>query len=301
MRQGTKTVMALLLALPMWFLGNGADCRQASAEIGTVYPGAKLAQREMKEYKDGIPRQQGSLYERAHNAITNSTYGPRIERPRIAVIVNGDEDFLVEERVKDVIYAKLREKFPKDMFALMKGTDVNTRLLQYAEDMYYDQRETAVTEQGKEGIGYHYFHILWDAHGKDEREFTEKNSKVDVDGMPIGIRPRGLADMRCEDFVRAGRDCNYDYVLVLTLSGGERQTISQRYIIVSANTVKRNVWLRTRFVDVKNGNYLYRNDVPAQGKAHNGYISGKVFERAVANAMNEILDDIEISDGVFPN
>ena len=129
----------------------------------------------------------------------------------------------------------------------------------------------------------------------DETRVT-KSSKVDIDGMPVGNRPRGLADMRRSDYVRAGRECGYDYVFVLTMSSGKGRVYGHDYVVASGNTVTKNTWLRVRLVDVNSGNYLYRNDIPAMGKTHNGHINGRVLERSVAKAMQEAMDDISVSE-----
>ena len=132
-------------------------------------------------------------------------------------------------------------------------------------------------------------------HQKGE---IEKTSRADVDGMPVGIQPRGLADMRREDYVRAGRDCGYDYVFVLTLSNGKGELHTRNTLLFTSNTAHKNIWLRARLVDVASGNYVYRNNVAATAKTHNGYINGRVAERSVAVALQEIMDDIEIDNGV---
>jgi hypothetical protein len=123
-----------------------------------------------------------------------------------------------------------------------------------------------------------------------------KSSKVDIDGMAVGNRPRGLADMRRLDYVRAGRECNYDYVFVLTLSNGKGKVYGHDFVLFNTNTVTKNVWLRVRLIDVSSGNYLYRNDIATSGKTHNGHINGRVLERSVANAMKEAMDDIKVSE-----
>ena len=67
-------------------------------------------------------------------------------------------------------------------------------------------------------------------------------------------------------------------------------------MLFNTNTVTKNVWLRVRLIDVKSGNYLYRNDIATNGKTHNGHINGRVLERSVANAMQEAMDDIKVSE-----
>ena len=92
----------------------------------------RVADREMKKSRD---YQSSPLYERAHRIIygMNPPQGPG-GRVRIAIVIDGDEDLIAENRVKDEIYTQIRKKFPREEFAVMKGTDVMTKLLQYEED-----------------------------------------------------------------------------------------------------------------------------------------------------------------------
>ena len=178
------------------------------------------------------------------------------------MVINGEEDFIVEDRVKNQIYSQLRQKFPRDQFAIMKGTDVNTRLLEYAEKQYYDERSV-------------------------------NDAKLDTDGVPVIGRPRGLSDMQLADYVREGKNCGYDYVFLFTLTKG-KAVWYENYLPSVTN--KQNAWLRVRFVDVNNNAYVYRNDIAATGKGHNGYFNGKMLERAVKVLMQEAMDDIMIEE-----
>ncbi|BAL84525.1 hypothetical protein SELR_28170 [Selenomonas ruminantium subsp. lactilytica TAM6421] len=357
-----------------------AEARTNSMQVGVM-------ERELKKQKK--PGEYAELNQRLHEVIMGLERPRKEDRVRIAVIINGDENMVVEDRIKNQVYSRLREKFPIDYFAVYKGTDINSKLLQYAEDIYYDQREyattrdteynhsktdrginasvnglknifktatnsshaanTATTIAGtKTGNPRRFIGNDTDADGDydstqyisdtnddtynsninsdtngtgnsnsntdhkgwgakvgvgfgtstvsgDESRVT-KSSKVDIDGVPVGNRPRGLADMRRMDYVRAGRECNYDYVFVMTLSNGKGKIYNHDLLVTSSNTVTKNVWLRLRLVDVKSGNYLYRNDIAAMGKTHNGYINGKVLERSVAKAVQEAMDDIKITE-----
>lgn len=339
-------------------------------------PKIEVMERELKKHKD---YESSDVYRRSHELIYGDDKPARDGRVRIAVVINGDENMVVEDRVKNQVYSRLRQKFPIDYFAVIKGTDINSRLLQYAEDLYYDQREYATTREteynystatkgisasiggGKRTykpptdqsktvyIGSEVSGSVtgsqsnadssdddngitsndsfnntvdstttgiinnitntdnkgWGARIRiggsknnvsgDETRVT-KSSRVDVDGMAIPNRPRGLADMRRMDYVRAGRECNYDYVFVLTLSNGKGKVYGHDYVLFNTNTVTKNVWLRVRLIDVNSGNYLYRNDIATSGKTHNGHINGRVLERSVANAMQEAMDDIKVSE-----
>ena len=365
------------LALSFSFGTVSVETDSGLAEAAPPTP--QIAQREMKRSKYS---QASPIYERAHQLIygnedVNGTAG----RIRIAVLINGDENIIVEDRIKNQIYSMLRQKFPREYFALMKGTDVNTKLLQYAEEIYYDNRETATTHDtkydisstnrgfdvtvGRSNTDSHYYTDgserddysgTRDYNGNSNRDWTEYNSnntvnnyggsnidssgtgnyqgtnskvfngktvgdsrtdsisggvhfgsrsdsvhrvkitkpsKVDVDGVPVGMQPRGLSDMRREDFVRAGRDCGYDYVFVVSFSNGESQIYKHDYILFNTNTVHKNVWMRVRFVDVASGDYLYRNNIVAAGKTHNGNVNGRVMERAVHKAMEEAMNDLD--------
>lgn len=350
-------------------------------------PKIEVMERELKKNKG---YKSSDIYRRSHDIIYGDEKPGRDGRVRIGVIVNGDENMVVEDRIKNQVYSHLREKFPMDYFAVYKATDINSRLLQYAEDLYYDQREFATTRDteynntntsrgisasingvkniidsatnsshtastianitgnrtGNSSYNGTYDNDLstddndgsWSGNGSNDDSYNRdvnsstsgtgqrntntdhkgwggnigigfgtstnsgdetrvtKSSRVDVDGMPVGNRPRGLSDMRRMDYVRAARECNYDYVFVLTLSNGKGRIYGHDFLVTNTNTVTKNVWLRVRLVDVKSGNYLYRNDIAARGETHNGHINGRVLERSVANAMQEAMDDIKVSE-----
>ncbi len=308
MKRILSFAMSIMMACSVCFFSDIIFVQEDNiAEAAQVEP--QLAQRELKKSKN---YQVGSAYERAHKLIygENPPIGPG-NRPRIAVIVNGDENLVVEDRVKNEIYSQLRQKFPREYFALMKGTDVNTKLLQYAEETYYNQRGTmTVTESGTgslppkspdSGAVSVVLHGVTDfLFGKQDSGATgttvtaSHSDKVDVDGLPVAMQPRGLADMRREDFVRAGHECGYDYVFVATLTQGKGRDARHNFVLFNSVTNYQNVWLRLRFVDVQSGDYLYRNDIAVQGKAHNGSRTGRVYQRAVHKAMQEAMNDIEI-------
>ena len=332
-----KTLAALAVVTGVCVLGGDIGSISVpvlSASIGEAAH-VDIAQRELKRRKG---YEKSDLYRRSHEIIYGNDAPSHDGRVKIGVVIAGDENMVVEDRVKNQIYSQLREKFPYNYFAVYKGTDINSMLLQYAEDIYYDEREYATTRDttiegrktstginvsvngqkniydvdasanaggsGGNASGSSDGHSFGGSvgislgnnsfHGEESR--VTKSSKVDVDGIPVGNRPRGIADMRRSDFVRAGRECGYDYVFVLTMSNGKGRTYGHEYLITSANSVTKNVWLRVRLVDVNSGNYLYRNDIPAMGKTHNGYINGRVLERAVAKAMEEAMDDISVSE-----
>ena len=296
----TAAITAAVLILPAYT----GDLPTAQAD---VRPSAHLAQREMKKDRNYQP---SSLYARAHEMIYGRDGAVELNaRPRIAVLINGDEDLLVEDRVKNQIYGLLRKKFPREYFALIKGTDMNTRLMQYAEDVYYDTREDATSTlnernpEHSEGLGGPLgpvADILVGGASIKEKKVggVTKSSKVDVDGMPVGIRPRGLADMRCEDYVRVGREFGYDYAFVITLNKGQSTSYHHNYFLFTQKTNTDNVWLRMRFVDMTNGNYLYRNDIAAKAKRHNGWTETRSLASSVGKALTEALNDIEVDTGV---
>ena len=296
----TAAITAAVLILPAYT----GDLPTAQAD---VRPSAHLAQREMKKERN---YQTSSLYARAHEMLYGRDGAVELNaRPRIAVLINGDEDLLVEDRVKNQIYGLLRQKFPREYFALIKGTDMNTRLMQYAEDVYYDTREDATStlnerdaehSEGLSGALGSVADILVGGASIKEKKVggVTKSSKVDVDGMPVGIRPRGLADMRCEDYVRVGREFGYDYAFVITLNKGQSTSYHHNYFLFTQKTNTDSVWLRMRFVDMTNGNYLYRNDIAAKAKRHNGWTETRSLASSVGKALTEALNDIEVDTGV---
>ena len=236
-------------------------------EAASSRPVPKIAQREMKQSKD---YQMPESYERIQQIINGGkTSIGEDGRTRIAIVINGDESIMVEDRVKNVVYQAIRDKFPREYFAVMKGNDVNTDLLQKAEKEYVDRLNADTT-----GI---------------QRE------RPDVDGMPVTLRPRGLADMFLDDYVASGKKCHYDYLLVLTFSEGQKVAYNHNFIVWRSTTNHQNIWMRLRFVDVAQGKYLYRNDMAATGKGHNGFFNGKMLERSVAVLMEEAMNDIEVS------
>lgn len=246
-----STIWMLCAVVCLTFFGGGlVRVAEARADV-------HVAEREMKKSRD---YQSSSLYERARRIIygQNPPTGPE-GRVRIAIVIDGDEGLIVEERVKDEIYQQLRKKFPREEFALMKGTDITTKLLQYAEE-------------------------------------THNNSRtLDKDGLAIPTQqPNNLSYVTREDFIRAGRDCDYDFIFAVTVSHGGYYQESHNFIIYSSTTYKKMVWLRVRFVDVANGNYLYRRDIVAYGKTGGHRGRARIFQQGVREAMREALDDIEV-------
>lgn len=55
----------------------------------------------------------------------------------------------------------------------------------------------------------------------------------------------------------------------------------------------RNKFPRENFAVMKE-TYLYRNDLTAKGKTHNGHFNGRVFETSVNEVLKEIMDDITV-------
>lgn len=266
----------------------------------TAKPSLRSADRELKPYKGYDP---GDIYERAHRIIYGSQNRSRISdeyRTQIAVVLTGNEWLMVEDKVRNDIYRQLRRKFPREDFGVYKGNDVHTHLLTRAEEVY-------VQERGK-GISW----------GPD--------LSTDVDGMPAGgkephiaygdidnrepvsgKRPRGFADLQLRDYVDAGREQRYDYVLALALDFGGRNISNYHdFVLFGSKTLRQNVWLRVRLVDVARERYAYRNDIVLQGKVHGSVkilgipvtrtrgFNGPLFEKAVHNALAEALRDIEV-------
>lgn len=286
--QGCLLLLAALL-LPSFAPAEDA----ATAEAAVSQPSVSVAQRELKKDKD---YQSSDVYARAHHIIYGSKgpVGPG-GRTRIAVIVNGDEALVSEDRVKNDIYAQIRQKFPRESFAVMKGTDVNTRLLQMAEDRYAGQHGTAtVTKDGAGTSG-----DVGLVSGAISKDSIQKEDALDADGVPVKVQPRGTADLVRKDLVSAGKAFDYQYVLMVTLTEGNSEFYHHMVWPlppIGSSTTKPSVWLRVRFVDCGSGDYLYRNDIAAKGKSHNGFPDGRAFQDAVHNAMKEAMNDIAISE-----
>ena len=302
-----QKMMVPVLLCTMLFSGIMSNFEQTVEARAQV----RVADREMKKSRD---YQKSDLYERARHIIygQNPPSGPE-GRVRIAVVINGDENIIVKNRVKDEIYAQLRRKFPREEFAVMKGTDITTKLLQYAEDQFYDDRGTATVSSSADGstgtarpdsgivsgVLHGVTDFLYGAAGTSrpghDTQMT-KNERLDVDGVPVRMQPRGMADLRRGDYVRAGRECDYDYVFVATLTNGAAVDTKHNFVLFNSITNHKNIWLRLRFVDTESGDYLYRNDIAVQGEAHNGSRdSGRILQRAVREAMKEALDDISVT------
>lgn len=266
-------------------------------------PSLRSADRELKPYKGYDP---GDIYERAHRIIYGSQNRSRISdeyRTQIAVVLTGNEWIMVEDRIRNDIYRQLRKKFPREDFGVYKGTDVNTYLLTRAEELYAREREKAVGEVPKD--------LSADVDGMPA--YADSMHAYVGDGPAVGSRqkPRGFADLRLRDYVDAGLENGYDYVLALALDlGGQKISDPHEFVIFSNETLHQNVWLRVRLVDVARGNYAYRNNIVLQGKVHNttrvgvwpliaeirtrGF-NGPLFERAVHEALEEALRDIEVT------
>jgi len=286
-----RIFIAGALCAAFWGIGslnvNSYDVgmRVASAQ----QPSLSINQRELKKSPD---HQVSDVYTRAHHLIygDKAPLGPD-GRVRIALVINGDEDMVVENRVKNQIYQQIRDKFPRESFAIMKGTDINTYLLEKAEN------------DGALSKGNNFSHpssrYTQNEYGVSEKhgESVSSNKTNDVDDMPVGNRPRGLADMRLNDYVEAGRRLDYDYVFVLTMTLSNRVKYQKGVpLLFTTHTSEQNIWMRARFVDVKKEHYVYRNDLPAKGEAHNGHFNGRIYEQSVTTVMKEILDDIAITE-----
>ncbi len=278
-------LVAILLVLPAF----------VTTVVAEAAPQVSVAQRELKKDKN---YRSSDLYARAHHIIYGSKapLGPG-GRIRIGVVINDDENMVVEDRVKNAIYSAIRKKFPREEFAVMKATDLNTALMQKAEEQYaqYKMRAESATsvETIKPGS------VVTSNTAPNTVTAVEKQDSLDADGMRVLNQPRGIVDLLCQDYVQAGRECGYDYVLALTLSVGG-VNVRESNILVSGNmfnnSIRANGWMRIRFVDVAGGKYLYRNDIATMGHAHNGFVNGRVYESSVRKAIKEAMDDIEVTE-----
>ena len=274
--------LLLVLVLPL-----------VSASVGEAAGiSIRPAEREMKKDKD---HEVSDLYERAHRIIYGSKapMGPD-GRVRIAVVLTGDEWTMVEDRVKNQIYKQLRDKFPRENFALMKGTDVMTYLLQREEDVYAQERNTAVGNVPKD--------LSSDVDGIKIREsdYNAPNSinvpQTIANRFNKGDGIRDLADLRLDDYVWAGRQGKYDYVFAFKLAlGGSREEF-HRFYFFNSITRKQNLHLLVRLVDTKAGSYAYRNNLVVAGESHNSGFNGRIFEKSIKVAMQEALNDIAFDE-----
>lgn len=256
-----RKLLAFLLVFA-FVLGVGVEISEAASR-----PVLRAAERELKKEKNYDP---SDLYQRAHRIIygKNGPAGPD-GRVRIGVVITGSERMMIEDGAKEEIYKELREKFPWESFAVMKGTDVTTRLLQREEEIYAAERNVVVGDNAK-------------------------NLDKDTDGVRLNeYEPRGLADLVCADYVDAGRAGGYDYIFALTLNDGTVTKVEEHsFVVYHSTTIKHNVSVRVRLVDVNAGNYAYRNNLTVEGKEHNNV--GSLVKRGVAKIMKEAMNDIEI-------
>lgn len=280
--------------------GQSLNILSSSSVLNTVEAASKpsvgITPRELKKDRN---YESSDLYSRAHHLIYGgkAPLGPD-GRVRLAIVINGDESIVVEDRIKNQIYKQIREKFPRESFAVMKGTDVNTLLLEQAEDESYDIHKGRAHAEDKWN-NHKYTSYVMDGNRKQTKNSVGiyENQDNDVDGMVVYNRPRGLADMRLNDYVNAGRKLEYDYVLIMTMTLGEQEKYERGvWPLFSTHTSKQNIWLRARFVDVNEGRYVYRNDLVATGETHNGHFNGRLYERSVRQAVQEMLNDITINE-----
>ncbi len=250
----------------------------------------RVADREMKKSRD---YQSSPLYERAHRIIygMNPPQGPG-GRVRIAIVIDGDEDLIAENRVKDEIYTQIRKKFPREEFAVMKGTDVMTKLLQYEEDKGDDWERWSA-----QGTSYVQNPNLLSSETVLPPSQPAPARALDKDGVPIYThQPNNISYVSRSDFVRAGRECDYDYIFAVTVSHGNYYEESHNFVVYKSKTYKKSVWLRVRFVDLDSGNYLYRRDVVAYGETGGaGTGRARKYQWGVREAMKEVLDDISVT------
>lgn len=250
-----KIIFIMCTMLCFCLLDGGINNETVSATTSSIAeaadkPSIGLTPRELKKDRNF---ESSDLYSRAHHLIYGKK-GPLGSdgRVRIAVVINGAEGLVVENRIKNQVYQQLRKKFPREEFAVMKGTDINTYLFTIAEEE----------------------------------------------------KAHGLSDLRLNDYVNAGRKYDYDYVFIMTMTFGESRRYNHNFLPVvpyvisplRGHTNKQNIWVKARFINVKNSEYVYHNDVVAMGSRHQGNFNGRVFEDGVKGAVQEIMDDIMVND-----
>jgi len=323
-----KVLTALVVGACIWG-GQISGDSSSIISLGTqaeAKASLSTADREMKKEKDYEP---SDIYNKAHHIIYPHGRVAKDQRTRIAVVINGDEQVVVEDRVKNRIYSKLRQKFSIEDFALMKGTDIKTWLLQTEEDRFYDSRPSSTISTNRQpyrssngfsvgsltgtiaGIKYarntdrsvaegalvgavadNLINQAMHGAKQENSTTTTMQSKTDVDHMPVGIQPRGFSDLRREDFVQAGRKYGYDYVFVVTMNVGLLKHEKHGYILFDSTTNKGNIWVRVRLVDVNSGDYAYRNDIVTAGVTHGTRFSGGgVNGRLMEKAVDQAMTE----------
>ena len=272
--KGILLTASLCMFCSVMIWGCFEHTAEARAEV-------RVAEREMKKSRD---YQSSPIYERAHRIIygMNPPNGPG-GRIRIAVVIDGNEDLIVENQVKDEIYRQIRQKFPREEFAVMKGTDVLTKLIQFEEDKGHEEWAGHSAE--------------WTLPGGEQSKTVDRTSRArDKDGLPLSDRePNNISYISRQDFVRAGRLCDYDYIFAVTVSHGGYYSEAHDFIIYKSITRKKSIWLRVRFVDMKTGDYLYRRDVVAYGETGGARGRARIYSEGVREAMKEVMDDIAIT------
>lgn len=273
--KGIVVTASLCMFCGALFLGYFERTAEARAEI-------RVAEREMKKSRDY--QGGGAIYERARRIIygMNPPSGPE-GRIRIAVVIDGNEDLIVEDKVKDEIYTQIRKKFPREEFAVMKGTGVQTKLMQIEEDKGYEEWGGSSTEWAN-------------ADGSSGKNVNRTVRSLDKDGLPLyNNQPNSISYISREDLVRAGRACEYDYVFAITVSHGLEYAESHEFIVYHSTTRKKSIWLRVRFVDMNSGDYLYRRDVVAYGETGGYRGRARRYSQGVRQAMQEVMDDIAVT------
>lgn len=193
----------------------------------------KIADREMKS----IPREESGFADRINTIL--ATGGEEISgRVKLGLLLHGDGHIYIDDEVKKIIYKKLREKFPKEEFALIKATDVATLLLQKGD----------------------------------------KQRKM-------------LPEMAEGDYVVASRECNYDYLLVISFIHDETWNGN---LMQSTDGGEETVWMKIRLISPSTGGYVYRNDFSVTGNYTKNHVRCHVKPEVVASMTQEVLDDLSI-------
>lgn len=132
-----------------------------------------IADREMKS----IPREEGTFADRI-NTILATTGENFSDRVKLGLLLHSDGHISINDDVKNIVYRKLREKFPKEEFAIIKATDVATLLLKNGDQkqkMLSEMTERDYVAAAKE---CHYDYLLVISFVHDERwnaPFMEAN------------------------------------------------------------------------------------------------------------------------------
>ena len=145
----------LLCTLAALFL-----CANGTATATSI----NIADREMKAVKQA----SGNFGDRIDTIL--ATGGEEVSgRVKLGLLLHGDGHILIDDEIKNIIYRKLREKFPKEEFAIMKVTDAATFLLKKGDRSKKMLPEMNETDYVIAAVECNYDYLLVISFIHDER------------------------------------------------------------------------------------------------------------------------------------